>query len=154
MPQGCPPPATGRGAPSTPRSQPQTTPRSESRGSHHGAAKSTPRGSAAGPRRSSHSEGSSRTRSVSEPIPSNITPREKTEDEIWVDNEIQRLRDELMGISEVAKRKARLRELQREYHPDKNPTDMSARVTPLFHYVQRWWEDLEGNFEHCRSASK
>lgn len=149
----------GEGAPKpTSKGQGQSTPRTESRGAP-GTAQSTPRGCGGGasqstPRGSGEPDGGGRARSASVPSPAVSTPREKTEDEKWVDNEIQKLRDELMGIADVAKRKARLRELQREWHPDKNPTEMSARVTPLFHYVQRWWEDPEGYFEQRRAADR
>lgn len=82
------------------------------------------------------------------------TPRAKTEDEAFVEERILQIREELLGIADEQKRKSRLRELQREYHPDKNPTESSARVTPIFHYVQRWWEDLEGVFKREHAAHK
>lgn len=81
------------------------------------------------------------------------SPSAKTEDEVFVEQRIQQIRKDLLGIGkDKSKVKARLRELQREYHPDKNPAEMSARVTPVFHYVQLWWEDSEGMFE-CESVA-
>jgi len=50
---------------------------------------------------------------------------------------------------EPAERRSRLRALQRELHPDKQPPELRALAQPLFHLVQREWEVDEA----CRSAS-
>lgn len=53
-----------------------------------------------------------------------------------------RLRTELCELDglEPGERKARLRTLQRELHPDKQPPEMHKHTEPLFHMVQRQWE--------------
>eukprot|EP00397_Hematodinium_sp_SG-2012_P037174 GEMP01040250.1.p1 GENE.GEMP01040250.1~~GEMP01040250.1.p1 ORF type:complete len:296 (+),score=65.78 GEMP01040250.1:343-1230(+) len=59
---------------------------------------------------------------------------------------INDLREELVNIGNIQKRKARLRTLQREYHPDKNPPEEEEKVKEVFHYVQKWWDDVDGIF--------
>lgn len=59
---------------------------------------------------------------------------------------IETLRDELLAIGNIQKRKTRLRNLQREYHPDKNPPEIEEMVREVFYYVQKWWDDVDGIF--------
>lgn len=60
---------------------------------------------------------------------------------------IKELREELLGIGSIQKRKVRLRELQKQYHPDKNPPKEEEKVREVFHYVQKWWDDIDGIYE-------
>jgi len=66
-------------------------------------------------------------------------------DSAWVGGLVRQLRSELVAIPSLAKRKARVRELQRQYHPDKNPGN-EKRNTCIFLYIQMWWDDLGGFF--------
>ena len=50
--------------------------------------------------------------------------------------------DELRPLPpEIRKRK--LRDLQRELHPDKQPVELKLHSQPLFHLVWREWEAFE-----------
>lgn len=56
----------------------------------------------------------------------------------WALAEIERVKLELLGLDLLARRK-RLRELRRYYHPDKNAGGEHS-VTPVFIWIQAWWE--------------
>lgn len=56
----------------------------------------------------------------------------------WSLAEIERVKIELLGL-DLPARRARLRELRRYYHPDKNAGGEHS-VTPVFIWIQAWWE--------------
>jgi len=71
-------------------------------------------------------------------------PQPKTPGKRKVEKIINALREELLGIGSIQKRKVRLRELQKQYHPDKNPPKDEETVREVFYYVQKWWDDIDG----------
>jgi len=70
---------------------------------------------------------------------------EDNEDARWAAARMKRLRSELHGLDRCSKaeRRAHLRRLQLELHPDKQPPERRERAQPLFHLVQREWERRE-----------
>jgi len=67
------------------------------------------------------------------------------EDARWAAARMVRLRNELHGLDSCSKaeRRAHLRRLQLELHPDKQPPERRERAQRLFHLVQREWERWE-----------
>lgn len=67
------------------------------------------------------------------------------EDARWAAERIERLRSELHGLDRcsLSERRAHLRRLQLELHPDKQPPERREHAQPLFHLVQREWERWE-----------
>mmetsp|Transcript_16694 Transcript_16694/g.35389 ORF Transcript_16694/g.35389 Transcript_16694/m.35389 type:complete len:582 (-) Transcript_16694:176-1921(-) len=64
----------------------------------------------------------------------------------WAETRMERLRKELIDLDRcegASARRSRLRALQRELHPDKQPPELRAHAQPLFHLVQREWELVE-----------
>mmetsp|Transcript_36657 Transcript_36657/g.66262 ORF Transcript_36657/g.66262 Transcript_36657/m.66262 type:complete len:434 (+) Transcript_36657:2-1303(+) len=72
-------------------------------------------------------------------------PKVESEEERWAGERLLKLRKELQECDkmEPGDRRARLRALQRELHPDKQPEAMRKYAEPLFHIVQREWEVTE-----------
>uniref|UniRef100_A0A7S4QN57 Uncharacterized protein n=1 Tax=Alexandrium monilatum TaxID=311494 RepID=A0A7S4QN57_9DINO len=68
--------------------------------------------------------------------------------EEWSDGRLRQLQEELrqLGCCRPAERRARLRALQLELHPDKQPPELRKAAQPLFLMVQREWELLH---EEC-----
>uniref|UniRef100_A0A7S4QKX8 Uncharacterized protein n=1 Tax=Alexandrium monilatum TaxID=311494 RepID=A0A7S4QKX8_9DINO len=64
--------------------------------------------------------------------------------EEWSDGRLRQLQEELrqLGCCRPAERRARLRALQLELHPDKQPPELRKAAQPLFLMVQREWELL------------
>lgn len=82
------------------------------------------------------------------------TPNAENDSEgaLWAAARLVQLQKELIELDklEAAEKRVRLRSLQRELHPDKQPPDLRVHVQPLFHLVQREWEVDEA----ARGASK
>jgi len=60
----------------------------------------------------------------------------------WAGERLASLRKELQALDgkPLAERRQKLRALQRELHPDKQPPELRAYTQPLFMLVQREWE--------------
>lgn len=78
-----------------------------------------------------------------------LEDREEREDQKWLDARMARLHQELKEIDLLAPgvKKSRLRKLQLELHPDKQPERMRAKAQQLFLIVQGKWEANEATFQ-------
>ena len=83
-----------------------------------------------------------------------LQKREDQEDDRWLSNRMARLQQELREIDQLAPgaRKGRLRKLQLELHPDKQPERLRAKCQRLFLIVQGRWEAHEASLQ--REASQ
>lgn len=65
-----------------------------------------------------------------------------SEGALWAAGRMERLKKELKELDgkPPAERRTRLRQLQRELHPDKQPPELRPHSQPLFMFVQKEWE--------------
>lgn len=80
--------------------------------------------------------------------PSPRTPAESPVDDEgsrWANERMAKLRKELIEIDKLphTEKRTKLRALQRELHPDKQPPELRVHAQPLFHLVQKEWEVCE-----------
>ena len=78
-----------------------------------------------------------------------LLKREDQEDDRWLANRMAKLQQELRDIDQLAPaaRKGRLRKLQLELHPDKQPERLRAKCQKLFLIVQGRWEAHEATLQ-------
>ena len=78
-----------------------------------------------------------------------LEEREEKEDQKWLDARMARLQKELREIDQLAPgaKKSRLRKLQLELHPDKQPERIRVKAQQLFLLVQGKWEANEAVFQ-------
>ena len=78
-----------------------------------------------------------------------LLKREDQEDDRWLANRMAKLQQELREIDQLAPsaRKGRLRKLQLELHPDKQPERLRAKCQKLFLIVQGRWEAHEATLQ-------
>ena len=78
-----------------------------------------------------------------------LEQREEREDQKWLEGRMAKLQMELREIDKLAPgvKKARLRKLQLELHPDKQPERIRAKAQELFLLVQGRWEANEATFQ-------
>mmetsp|Transcript_79552 Transcript_79552/g.208919 ORF Transcript_79552/g.208919 Transcript_79552/m.208919 type:complete len:609 (-) Transcript_79552:174-2000(-) len=63
----------------------------------------------------------------------------------WANERMAKLRKELQEVDKLehSEKRSKLRALQRELHPDKQPPELRVHAQPLFHLVQKEWEMCE-----------
>lgn len=78
-----------------------------------------------------------------------LEQRDEKEDQKWFEARMAKLQKELKDIDQLSAgaKKARLRKLQLELHPDKQPERIRAKAQQLFLIVQGKWEANEAAFQ-------
>eukprot|EP00929_Paragymnodinium_shiwhaense_P096535 TRINITY_DN5813_c0_g1_i1.p1 TRINITY_DN5813_c0_g1~~TRINITY_DN5813_c0_g1_i1.p1 ORF type:complete len:594 (-),score=125.73 TRINITY_DN5813_c0_g1_i1:351-2132(-) len=87
--------------------------------------------------------------------PSTAEGRPLSDEEKWAAARMDQLRKDLIALDkcEPSEVKKRLRQLQRELHPDKQPPEMRVHCQPLFHLVQKEWEVREATMRDNQAAA-
>ena len=82
--------------------------------------------------------------------------KEEREDQLWLEERMARLQSELREIDRLPPgvKKGRLRKLQLELHPDKQPERIRAKAQQLFLLVQGKWEANEATFQQAKEKSE